>query len=83
MGRLIGEIDGFEGQATTRIGLKLLAILAHSPGEIRNAVWSIPAAKMKMRRDHNVPLPDEAIPVLEELKLMNKRGDYLFPPLRL
>jgi hypothetical protein len=67
LGRLVAEIDGFEGQATTRIALKLLAILAQRPGEVRNAkweefdfdeaVWSIPAAKMKMRRDHNVPLP--------------------------
>ncbi len=92
LGRLMVEIDGFEGQATTRIGLKLLAILAQRPGEIRNAVWSefdleervwsIPAAKMKMRRDHNVPLPDQAIALLEELKLMNNRGEYLFPSLR-
>ncbi|WP_183529537.1 tyrosine-type recombinase/integrase [Yoonia ponticola] len=90
--RLMVEIDGFEGQATTRIGLKLLAILAQRPGEIRNAVWSefdlearvwsIPAAKMKMRRDHNVPLPEQAIALLKELKLMNNRGDYLFPSLR-
>ncbi|MEO9863550.1 MAG: integrase arm-type DNA-binding domain-containing protein [Yoonia sp.] len=92
LGRLMAEIDGFEGQATTRIGLKLLAILAQRPGEIRNAVWSefdleervwsIPAAKMKMRRDHNVPLPDQAIVLLDELRLMNNRGDYLFPSLR-
>jgi integrase len=92
LGRLMVEIDEFEGQATTRIGLKLLAMLAQRPGEIRNAVWSefdieervwsIPAAKMKMRRDHNVPLPDQAIDLLEELKLMNNRGNYLFPSLR-
>lgn len=71
LGRLMAEIDGFDGQATTRIALKLLAILAQRPGEVRNAkweefdleekVWSIPAAKMKMRRDHNVPLPDQAM----------------------
>lgn len=92
LGRLMFEIDGFQGQATTRIGLKLLAILAQRPGEIRNAVWdefdleervwSIPAAKMKMRRDHNVPLPEQAVALLEELKMMNNRGDYLFPSLR-
>jgi integrase len=92
LGHLIAALEGFEGQATTRIGLKLLAILAQRPGEIRNAVWSefnlkeriwsIPAAKMKMRRDHNVPLPDQAIALLEELRLMNNMGDYLFPSLR-
>lgn len=92
LGRLMLEIDGFEGQATTRIGLNLLAILAQRPGEVRNAkweefdlaerVWSIPATKMKMRRDHNVPLPDQAIALLEQLRVMNNTGDYLFPSLR-
>lgn len=92
LGRLMVEIDGFEGQATTRIGLKLLALLAQRPGELRNAkwdefdlterVWSIPAAKMKMRRDHNVPLPDQALALLDQLRAMNNKGDYLFPSLR-
>lgn len=92
LGRLMAEIDGFDGQATTRIALKLLAILAQRPGEVRNAkwdeidlteaVWSIPAAKMKMRRDHNVPLPKQALKLLEHLRAMNNKGDYLFPSLR-
>jgi len=92
LGRLMVEIDEFEGQVTTRVGLKLLAILAQRPGEIRNAkweefdlaerVWSIPAAKMKMRRDHNVPLPDQAIALLDQLRAMNNKGNYLFPSLR-
>jgi integrase len=92
LGRLMFEIDAFNGQVTTRIGLKLLAILAQRPGEIRNAmwpefdlekkVWAIPAAKMKMRRDHLVPLPDQAIVLLKELRAMNGVGEYLFPSLR-
>ena len=92
LGRLMIEIDGFEGQATTQIALKLMAILAQRPGELRHAkweefdlvegVWAIPAAKMKMRRDHNVPLPDQALTLLEQLRAMNNQGDYLFPSLR-
>ena len=92
LGRLLVEIDGFEGQATTRIALKLLALLAQRPGEIRHAkwseiafvskVWAIPAERMKMRRDHVVPLPDQAIELLDELRRMNGNGEYLFPSLR-
>jgi integrase len=92
LGQLMREIDVFEGQATTRIGLQLLAILAQRPGEIRHAkweefdfvekVWAIPAAKMKMRRDHLVPLPAQAFALLDELRRMNGNGDYLFPSLR-
>lgn len=92
LGALMREIDVFEGQATTRIGLQLLAILAQRPGEIRHAkweefdfkeaIWSIPAAKMKMRRDHMVPLPAQAVALLNELREITGAGEYLFPSLR-
>ena len=78
LGRLLLSIDNFEGQVTTRVALKFLALLAQRLGEIRRAkweefdcierVWSIPAGKMKMRRDHNVPLPEQALALLEELR---------------
>ena len=92
LGQLMREIDLFEGQVTTRIGLKLLAILAQRPGEIRNAkweefdfdeaVWAIPAVKMKMRRDHLVPLPKQALALLADLLEITGEGDYLLPSLR-
>jgi integrase len=57
--------------------LKLLALLAQRPGELRHAkweefdlveqVWAISAAKMKMRRDYNVPLPEQALTLLQQL----------------
>jgi len=92
LGKLLREIDVFDGQITTRIGLQLLALLAQRPGEIRHAkwseldfaekVWSIPATKMKMRRDHVVPLPTQALTLLDELRRINGNGEYLFPSLR-
>ncbi len=92
LGQLMREIDVFDGQVTTRIGLQLLALLAQRPGEIRHAkwsefdfaenVWAIPAAKMKMRRDHLVPLPEQALTLLDELRRINGNGEYLFPSLR-
>jgi integrase len=91
-GALLREVDAFEGQATTRIGLKILALTAQRPGEVRHAkweefdfqekVWALPADKMKMRRDHNVPLPDQAIALLDELRMISGNGIYLFPSLR-
>lgn len=92
LGGLMREIDVFDGQVTTRIGLQLLAILAQRPGEIRharwtefdveNAIWSIPGAKMKMRRDHLVPLPPQALALLYELRGVTGESEYLFPSLR-
>ncbi|CUH65742.1 Prophage CP4-57 integrase [Thalassovita gelatinovora] len=92
LGQLLREIELFDGQATTRIGLQMLALLAQRPGEIRHAkwsefdieekVWAIPAGKMKMRRDHSVPLPDQALALLDELRPITGEGEYLFPSLR-
>ena len=92
LGALLMAIDGFDGQATTRIALHLLAILAQRPGELRNArwdefdideaVWSIPAEKMKMRKPHNVPLPKQALELLDQLRNLTGSGELLFPSLR-
>lgn len=91
-GALLREIDVFEGQVTTRIALRLLALLAQRPGELRHAkwsefdeterVWAIPAGKIKMRRDHFVPLADQAIVLLDELRTLTGESEYLFPSLR-
>jgi len=92
LGGLLVAIDSFDGQATTRIALNLLAILAQRPGELRHArwdefdieaaVWSIPAEKMKMRKPHNVPLPAPALALLDDLRQLTGEGALLFPSLR-
>lgn len=47
--------------------------------DLGNALWSIPAAKMKTKLDHLVPLPRQAVAALEELKGITGRSRYLFP----
>jgi integrase len=91
LGALMRAIDGFHGQAVTRIALQLLALLTPRPGELRNAkweeidlraaVWSIPAERMKMRRPHRVPLPAQALKLLGELKALTGATEYLLPSL--
>lgn len=92
LGGLLRAIDVFHGQVTTRIGLQLLALLVQRPGELRHAtwdefdtdtrIWTIPTERMKMRRPHRVPLADQAITLLEELRYLTGSGTYLFPSLR-
>lgn len=92
LGALLRAIDCFEGQVTTRIALQLQALLAQRPGELRraewteidfgNAVWTIPADRMKRRRPHSVPLPKQASALLDELRRINGNGRFLFPSLR-
>lgn len=92
VGALLRAIDGFFGQPTTKAALKLLALVFTRPGELRlaewqefdfeNAVWTIPAGRMKMRREHRVPLARQAIEILRELQTFTGDGRFLFPGTR-
>lgn len=90
LGGLMRAIDGFHGQAVTRIALQLLALFVQRPGELRRArwaefdldaaVWTIPAERMKMRRPHRVPLPTQAIARLTELRELTGGDGLVLPP---
>lgn len=90
-GALLRTIDAFDGEPTTRAGLKLLALLFPRPGELRTAewtefdldgsVWTIPAAKTKMRREHKIYLTPQAKKVLEELQIVTGHCKLVFPGL--
>ena len=92
LGGLMRAIDGFEGQTTTRIALEFLAIVVTRPGEVRharwdefdieNAIWTIPAERMKMRQPHKVPLPKRAIELLSELRMITGWCELLFPSIK-
>ncbi len=41
--------------------------------------WKVPAARMKMNRDHTVPLSDEAITILEMMKPLSGNREFIFP----
>lgn len=87
--KLLRAIEGYEGHLPTRCALRLAPILFVRPGELRKAEWdeidldaaewSIPAEKMKMKVPHMVPLPFQAIDILEELKPKTGGGRYVFP----
>ena len=91
IGALLRAIDGFDGQATIRAALRLAPHVFVRPGELRraewsefdceNALWSIPPGKMKMRRPHRVPLSQQSLEILEELRKISGTGRWLFPSL--
>lgn len=41
--------------------------------------WKIPAARMKMNRDHTVPLSNEALSILEIMKSLSGGREFIFP----
>ena len=92
IGGLLRAIEGFDGQPTTKAALKLAAFTFVRPGEIRHAEWKefdlggaewrIPAAKMKMRRPHRVPLSRQSLQILEEMQRITGGGQWVFPSVR-
>lgn len=47
--------------------------------DFEQAMWTIPADRMKMSLPHLVPLSRQALAILEELKAMNGKREYVFP----
>ena len=89
IGGLLRAIDGFQGSLMTRCALQLAPLVFVRPGELRHAEWAeiqldsaewrIPAAKMKMKRDHIVPLSTQAVTIFEEIQPLTGNGRYVFP----
>jgi integrase len=46
--------------------------------DLESRLWSIPAERMKMKVAHVVPLSNQVIKILQELKLYTGKYDYLF-----
>lgn len=91
-GALLRAIDGYDGQPATKAALQLMPLLIPRPGELRlaewsefdldGAVWTIPASRTKMRREHRVPLPKRAVEILVGLKSIYGFGTLAFPSVR-
>lgn len=47
-----------------------------------NRFWNIPAAFMKMKRPHKVPLSKEAMRILESMKLISGHREWVFPSIK-
>jgi len=86
---LLRAIWGYEGTPETRAALQLMALLYPRPGELRQArwsefdldggIWTIPAARAKMRREHKKPLSKLAVAILRDLHKLTGRGHLVFP----
>lgn len=99
VGQLLRLIDGYTGFPTTRAALQLAPLVFQRPGNLRMmewaeldldaAVWTIPAQKMKRKRDdkangdaHDVPLSVQAIAILRDIQPLTGAGQYVFQSVR-
>jgi integrase len=83
---LMARLEPKTGMAA--LALRLLILCASRSGEVRgakwdeldlaNAVWIVPAERMKMKRSHRVPLSPQAVALLEQAKAL-RRSDHVFP----
>ena len=89
VGALLRAIDGYEGSLVVRCALRLAPLVFVRPGELRMAEWDefnldagewrIPAARMKMRAPHFVPLSTQAVEILRELHPLTGKQRFVFP----
>ncbi|HEL8022068.1 TPA: tyrosine-type recombinase/integrase [Escherichia coli] len=50
--------------------------------DLNAETWTIPAGRMKMRRDHVIPLCGQAMAVLEAMKPISHHREHVFPGLK-
>ena len=92
IGKLLHNIDGYQGSFVTRCALQISPLVFLRPGELRKAEWveidldkaewRIPAARMKMNAVHIVPLASQTIAILREIHPLTGLGKYIFPGAR-
>ena len=81
-----------QAEQQKKIAMQLIMLTFVRNGELRaaewaefdldGAEWSIPAAKMKMKAPHIVPLADWTLELLAELKKLTGYSRYLFPSVK-
>ncbi|MGB5097470.1 MAG: integrase arm-type DNA-binding domain-containing protein [Porticoccaceae bacterium] len=91
-GALLRAIDGYSGQPASRAALRLAPLTFVRPGELRMArwpeidleaaIWRIPSTRMKMKREHIVPLSRQAVAILQDLHPVTSHRPYVFESVR-
>jgi integrase len=90
----LSALAAYDGDLRTRLALRLMVLTFARTTELRAAqwfefedldgadpLWRIPADRMKMKRQHLVPLAPQAVAVLRELRALpgSDASPFLFP----
>lgn len=88
IGPLLRDIYAYRGALPVQCALRLAPLVFVRPAELRlaewgefdmnKALWVIPTVRMKMKRDHMVPLASQAVEILRELHPLTGEGKYVF-----
>jgi integrase len=87
-------LESYDGDERTKLALKLMVLTFARTSELRAAswqeienlegdepLWRIPAERMKMKREHIVPLAPQAVATLRQLRALHgsNKSPFLFP----
>jgi len=87
----LAALSGYEnqGRLLTKLAIQLLLLTFVRSGELRGAkweefdldqqLWRIPGDRMKMKTDHLVPLSDQALAVIKQIKEISGQYELVFP----
>ena len=92
VGSCIQKVRESQAAETTKLAFEFLVLTATRSGEVRfatwkeidlkKAVWTIPAERMKAGKEHRVPLPKQAVSVLNKASEFNDGSGLVFPSVR-
>ena len=85
----VAAIRGSTAHTFTKLALEFVILTAARAGEVRGmtwaeinfdcATWTVPAARMKMRKEHRVPLSERAIEILRQAQAQSRGEALVFP----
>ena len=86
--KLLQDIEGYHGHDQTRLGMKFLAYSFCRTIELRmmkwehidfpNRLWRVDIDNLKVARKHVVPLSEQMLAVLEEMRPITGQYEYVF-----
>lgn len=89
IGQLLRDVEGHGGRHETITAFRLMWLTLCRPSEaaearwsefdLDKAIWRIPAERMKKRKEHMVPLPTQAVAMLQALYGITGHRAHLFP----
>lgn len=89
IGKLLLAIETSNLREVVKLALFFCAYNFCRSSELRNATWrevnfktkewKIPAVRMKMRKEHTIPLSNQSLEILSRIKEMHLSEKYIFP----
>ena len=89
IGLLLRCIDEYKGFFSVSYALKIMPYVFLRSNELRRAewseidfekaIWTVPAKRMKKRKEHVVPLSKQVIGYLSELRNIGHNSNFIFP----